>query len=301
MECRRRRCVLSTPAASMKMIQHGAASDADEVFLDLEDSVVPLQKDQARLNVIEGLNSLDWKGKVTAVRINNVYTQWCYRDVVEVVKGAGTKLDVFIIPKVFRPADVLFVDLLLGQLEQELGLQKRIGLECLIEQAEAMEYVREIALSTPRLEAIIFGAADYTASLGIPVTNSSRINEEYPYPGHRWNFALSRMAVAARNAGIQAIDGPFTGFKGEALEKYREQAEWAAGLGCDGKWAIHPAQVAVAQKAFTPPETVVARAMKIVEAYDKAEKEGIGVISVDGDMIDAVSYKIAKGVLMRKG
>ncbi len=301
MEFRRRRCVLSTPATSMKMIQHGAASDADEVFLDLEDSVVPLQKDQARLNVVEGLNTLDWKGKVTAVRINNVYTQWCYRDVVEVVKGAGEELDVFIIPKVLRPADVQFVDLLLGQLEQELGLQKRIGLECLIEQAEAMEYVREIALSTPRLEAIIFGAADYTASLGIAVTNSSRINEEYPYPGHRWNFALSRMAVAARNAGIQAIDGPFTGFKGEGLEKYREQAEWAAGLGCDGKWAIHPAQVAVAQKAFTPQETVVARAMKIVEAYDEAEKEGIGVISVDGDMIDAVSYKIAKGVLMRKG
>ena len=164
-----------------------------------------------------------------------------------------------------------------------------------------MEYVREIALSTPRLEASIFGAADYTLSLGIPVTNSSRIDEDYPYPGHRWNFALSRMAVAARNAGIQAIDGPFTGFKGEGLEKYRERAEWAAGLGCDGKWAIHPAQVPVAQQAFTPPEAVVARAAKIVDAYDQAQREGIGVISVDGDMIDAVSYKIARGVLMRKG
>jgi citrate lyase subunit beta/citryl-CoA lyase len=285
----------------MKMIQHGASSDADEVFLDLEDSVAPLQKDQARLNVIEGLNTLDWKGKVTAVRINNVYTQWCYRDIVEVVKGAWEKLDVLIIPKVLRAADVQFVDLLLGQLEQELSLQKKIGLECLIEQAEAMEYVREIALSTPRLEAIIFGAADYTASLGIPVTSSSRINEDFPYPGHRWNFALSRMAVAARTAGIQVIDGPFAGFKGEALEKYQQQAEWAAGLGCDGKWAIHPVQVTVAQKAFTPPDNVVARATKVIEAYEKAEKEGIGAISVDGDMVDAASYKIAKGVLMRKG
>jgi citrate lyase subunit beta/citryl-CoA lyase len=298
---RRRRCELSVPATSMKMIQHGASSAADEVFLDLEDSVAPLQKDQARLNAIEGLNTLDWTGKVTAVRINNVYTQWCYRDVVEIVKGAGKNLDVFIIPKALRAADVLFVDLLLGQLEQELGLQKKIGLECLIEAAEAMEYVREIALSTPRLEAIIFGAADYTASLGIPVTSSSRINEDFPYPGHRWNFALSRMTVAARTAGIQVIDGPFSGFKGEALQNYQQQAEWAAGLGCDGKWAIHPVQVPVATKVFTPSDSVVARATKIVDAYEQAEKEGIGALAVDGDMVDAASYKIAKGVLARMG
>ena len=168
---RRRRCELSTPANNMKMIENASTSQADEVFLDLEDSVAPLEKDQARVNVIEALNILDWHGKTRAVRINNVYTPWCYRDVVDIVKKAGQNLDVIIIPKVLRAADVQFVDILLNQLELELGLQKKIGLECLIEQAEAMEYVREISLSTPRLEAIIFGVADYSASLGIPITS----------------------------------------------------------------------------------------------------------------------------------
>jgi citrate lyase subunit beta/citryl-CoA lyase len=301
MATRRRRCELSTPAISMKMIQHAVASTADEVFLDLEDSVAPLLKDQARINVVDALNSLNWGDKVTAVRINNVYTQWCYKDIVDIVKGAREKLDVIIIPKVLRAADVLFVDILLGQLEQELGLKKRIGLECLIETAEAMEYVREISLSSPRLEAIIFGVADYSASLGIPVTSLARIDADMPYPGHRWNFALSRMAVAARTAGIQIIDGPYSGYKGDDLNTYQQQAEWSAALGYDGKWAIHPAQVPIAMKAYTPSDSVITRTSRIVEAYEKAEKEGIGALAVDGDMIDAATYKIAMKILARKG
>lgn len=301
MVLRRRRCELSTPAISMKMMQHAASSAADEVFLDLEDSVAPSQKDQGRANAIEALNTLNWSGKVKAVRINNVYTPWCYRDVVDIVKGAGQNLDVIIIPKVLRAADVLFVDILLNQLELEVGLKKKIGLECLIETAEAMEYVREISLSTPRLEAIIFGVADYSASLGIPVTSLTSIDADMPYPGHRWNFALSRMAIAARTAGLQIIDGPFPGYKGEDLQIYQRQAEWSAALGFDGKWAIHPAQVPLAMKAYTPSDSVLAKASRIAEACEKGEKEGIGALTVDGDMVDAATYKIAMKILARKG
>lgn len=301
MTVRRRRCELSTPAISMKMMQHAAASEADEVFLDLEDSVAPSQKDQGRLMAIEALNTLNWGNKVRVVRINNVYTQWCYRDVVDIVKGAWQNLDVFIIPKVMRAADVLFVDTLLGQLELELGLKKKIGLECLIETAGAMEYVREIALSTPRLEAIIFGVGDYSASLGVPVTSLSSIDKDMPYPGHRWNFALSRMAIAARTAGIQVIDGPFPGYKGEDLKTYQQHAEWSAALGYDGKWAIHPAQVPLAMKAYTPSDAVLAKAQKIATAIEQGEKEGIGALTVDGDMVDAATYKIAMRILARKG
>jgi citrate lyase beta subunit len=164
-----------------------------------------------------------------------------------------------------------------------------------------MEYVREISFSTPRLEAIIFGVADYSASLGVPVTSLARIDEDLPYPGHRWNFALSRMAIAARTAGIQIIDGPFPGFKGEDLITYQRQAESSVALGFDGKWAIHPAQVPVAMKTFTPSDAVIAKTTKIVQEYEKAEKEGIGALTVDGEMIDAATYKIAMKILARKG
>jgi citrate lyase subunit beta/citryl-CoA lyase len=283
----------------MKMIEKSMTSQADEVFLDLEDSVAPAEKDEARKNVIQGLNRLDWGGKTRAVRINSVYTQWAYRDVIDIVREAGQNLDVIMIPKVLRAADVQFVDILLNQLELELSLNNKIGLECLIEEAAAMEYVREISLSSSRLEAIIFGVGDYSASLGIPVISLSRIDEDYPYPGHRWNFALSRMAVSARAAGIQIIDGPFPGYKD--LETYRQEAQWSAALGFDGKWAIHPGQVPVALEVYTPPEEVLAKASKIIEAYEAAEKRGVGAIILDGDMIDAAVYKIAEKILARKG
>jgi len=283
----------------MKMIEKAAESPADEVFLDLEDSVAPAEKDQARLNVVQALNTLNWRGKTRAVRINSVYTRWSYRDVIDIIRDAGQNLDVIMIPKVLRAADVQFVDILLNQLELELGFRKKVGLECLIEEASAMEYVREISFSSPRLEAIIFGVGDYSASLGIPIINLSRINEDYPYPGHRWNFALSRMAVAARAAGIQIIDGPFPGYKD--LDSYRREAEWSAALGFDGKWAIHPAQVPVALEVYTPREEVVSKASKIIEKYREAEKQGIGAIIMDGEMIDAATYKIAEKILARKG
>ncbi|MCZ6506955.1 MAG: CoA ester lyase, partial [Acidobacteria bacterium] len=239
MSLRLRRSELSTPGSSEKMMTKAAASDADLVVLDLEDSVAPAEKPRARKLVVEALRGLDWGKKTRAVRVNAAETVYAYEDVITVVEGAGEYIDVLILPKIKAPRDVWFFETLLEQLEGKLGLGKKIELEVLIEEAEALACVEEIARSTPRLQALILGVGDLSASLGMKLGGIGAIDERYP--GDVWQFARSRLVVAARAAGIDAIDGPYAAFRNS--EGYLREAARAAILGYVGKWAIHPSQI----------------------------------------------------------
>jgi citrate lyase subunit beta/citryl-CoA lyase len=293
---RLRRSELSTPGSNPKMIERAAASDADLVFLDLEDAVAPAEKVPARRNVIEGLNGLDWGRKTRAVRINGTHTHWCYEDIVEVVTGAGANLDVIIVPKPKAPRDVWFVDTLLSQLERQLGLEEgRIGLELLIEETEALARVEEIAACCPRVEALILGFGDFSASQGMRLSLHGR--GEGKYPGDPWHYHRNRMIVAARANGLDAIDGPFADFRDE--DGYRTEATWASALGAVGKWAIHPSQVPVANSVFSPTEAEIARAQRMIDQVRAAEAAGAGAAAAGGVMIDAATERIFQQVLDR--
>jgi citrate lyase subunit beta/citryl-CoA lyase len=278
------------------MIERAAASEADLVFLDLEDAVAPAEKAPSRKNVVAGLNSLDWGNKTRAVRINGTHTHWCYEDVVEVVSGAGPNLDVIIIPKPKAPRDVWFVDTLLSQLESQLGLEPgRIGLELLIEETEALARVEEIAACCPRIEALILGFGDFSASQGMRLSLHGK--GEGKYPGDPWHFHRNRMIVAARANGIDAIDGPFADFRDE--DGYRTEATWASALGAVGKWAIHPSQIALANDVFSPTEQEIARAQRMIEQVRVAEQAGAGAAAAGGVMVDAATARIFELVLER--
>ncbi|MDQ1395072.1 MAG: citrate lyase subunit beta / citryl-CoA lyase [Acidimicrobiaceae bacterium] len=293
---RLRRSELSTPGTSEKMMAKAAASEADLVFLDLEDAVAPNEKAAARAPIVAALNGLDWGSKVKAVRVNGVHTSWCHDDLIEIVAGAGAGLDVIIIPKVKAPRDVWFVDTLLTQLEDKLGLEPgRIGLELLIEETEALARVEEIAACSPRLEALILGVGDLSASQGIRVGHIGEVGDRYP--GDMWHYARNRMIVAARANGLDAIDGPFANFRDP--DGYRKEAGWAATLGAVGKWAIHPSQVALANEVFAPTAGEVERARAVVEAVRSAEAAGEGAANLGGTMIDAATARIFEAVLER--
>jgi citrate lyase subunit beta/citryl-CoA lyase len=293
---RLRRSELSTPGTSEKMMAKAAASDADLVFLDLEDAVAPSEKEGARAPVVEALNGLDWGTKTRAVRINGVHTFWCHEDVTTVVTGAGERLDVIIVPKVKAPRDVWFVDTLLTQLEQKLGLPVgRIGLELLIEETEALARVEEIAACSPRLEALILGVGDLSASQGIRTGHIGVAGDRYP--GDMWHYARNRMIVAARANGLDAIDGPFANFRDP--DAYRRDAGWASTLGAVGKWAIHPSQVPVANDVFAPTDKEIEQARAAVEAVRAAEAAGEGAANLGGVMIDAATARIFEAVLER--
>jgi citrate lyase subunit beta / citryl-CoA lyase len=231
---RLRRSQLSVPGISEKMIAKGAASDADHVFLDLEDAVAPSMKPSARKTIVEGLNGLDWGKKTRCVRVNDVTTEWCFEDVIEVVEGAGKNLDTIMLTKATRAADVQFVELLLNQLEAKLNLTRPIGIEVLIEEAAGLQHVEEIAASSPRLEALIFGMGDYSASQQMNLRGWGSDG----YPGDIFHYPRFRITMAARAAGLDPIDGPFANFRDE--EGYRREAKRAHMLGMAGKWAIHP-------------------------------------------------------------
>ncbi|HXQ19660.1 MAG TPA: CoA ester lyase [Acidimicrobiales bacterium] len=293
---RLRRSELSTPGTSDKMMTKAAGSEADLVFLDLEDAVAPTQKAGARAPIAAALASLDWGAKTKAVRINGVHTEWCHDDLEAVVTGAGAALDVVIVPKVKAPRDVWFVDTALSQLEDKLGLTPgRIGIEVLIEETEALARVEEIAGCCPRLEALILGVGDLSASQGIRLGHVGETGERYP--GDIWHYARNRMIVAARANGLDAIDGPFANFRDAA--GYRREAGWATTLGAVGKWAIHPDQVALANEVFSPTEAEIDRARKVVEAVRRAEAAGDGAANLDGVMIDAATARIFETVLHR--
>lgn len=296
---RLRRSELSTPGYSPKMIAKAAASDADLVFLDLEDSVIDSAKVASRQNIIDGLNTLDWGNTTRAVRINPVSTPWCHGDIIDIVTAAGRNLEIIIIPKVLSPRDVWFVDDLLTQLENQLGLEVGgIGLEVLIEETEALSRVEEIAASSPRLEALILGVGDLSASQGIRLGHIGGNSEgKYGYPGDVWHFARNRMIVAARANGIDAVDGPFGSIANP--DGYEREANWSATLGAVGKWAIHPSQIAIANKVFAPTEEEIVRASAAVKAVREAADAGLGAASLDGMMIDAATARIFEAVLER--
>jgi citrate lyase subunit beta/citryl-CoA lyase len=293
---RLRRSELSTPGSSDKMMTKAAASEADLVFLDLEDAVAPNAKVPARGAIVGALNQLDWGSKTRAVRINSVDTVWCHDDLIDVVTGAGAAIDVIIVPKVKAPRDVWFVDTLLDQLETKLGLEAgRIGLEVLIEETEALARVEEIAGCCSRLEALILGVGDLSASQGIRAGHVGGSAEHYP--GDMWHYARNRMIVAARANRLDAIDGPNANFRD--LDGYRTDATWAATLGAVGKWAIHPSQIAIANEVFSPTADEIAQAERVIAAVREAEASGSGAASVDGLMIDAATARIFETVLDR--
>jgi citrate lyase subunit beta / citryl-CoA lyase len=291
---RLRRSELSTPGSSDKMLARAASSDADLVFCDLEDSVAPAEKVAARAKVVHALVNHSWRPATRAVRINDLETQWAHGDVIEVVEGARDALDVIIVPKVKAARDVWWVDVLLTQLEARLGLTKRIAIEALIEEVEAMIDVEAIARSSPRLEALIFGPGDYSASQGVRVRD---VGGESPYPGDLWHYARNKIVIAARAARIDAIDGPFARFADP--DGYRREAHWAHILGYSGKWAIHPSQIDLANAEFTPSAAEVDRARTLVAAFDRATSEGLGAVAVDGTMVDIASVRILRNTLDR--
>src|SRR6266852_6105565 len=295
MNLRLRRSELSTPASSPKMIEKAMASAADMVFLDLEDAVAPAQKESARKNAIAALRDLDWGKKLRAVRVNGADTHWAHDDVIEVVEGAGEYLDVIIVPKPKAPRDIWFFDTLLTQLEAKLHLKKRIGLEALIEESAALARVEEIAASSPRLEALILGFGDLSASQGMRFGVAS--DPALRYPGDMWHHARVRMITASRANGIDAIDGPFGNFKDP--DGYRREATWAATLGAVGKWAIHPSQIEIANDVFAPTEQEIALARRMCEAYEAASQGGTGAAGAGGILVDAASVRIFEAVMER--
>jgi len=265
---RLRRSVLSVPASSDKMIGKAIELPADEVMLDLEDGVALGEKEQARLKVIEAFQNADWGSRVRAYRINGLDTPFGYRDIIEIVEQAGMGIDVIVLPKVENAGEVQFVDMLLKQIEGKVGLTKRIGLEASIETAMGMLNVKKIAFASSRLESLVFGIADYGASLTMPSGGISGHGDgEEGYPGHRWHFPLSRMVMAAKAAGLAAIDAPYGDFNDQAGLK--ASCHISLSLGYDGKWAIHPAQLKIINEAYTPNAEDISRAWRILEAYER--------------------------------
>jgi len=290
---RLRRSVLSVPGSSEKMIAKSLTLPADEIMLDLEDGVAMEEKESAREKVIRAFLELDWGAHVRAYRINGMDTPFAYRDIIDVVEQAGERIDIMVMPKVETAAEVQFVDMLLRQIEMRLAKRLDIGLEPSIETARGMLNAGEIALASPRIETLVFGVADYGASLTMPSRGiSGHGDAEEMYPGHRWHFPMSRMAMAAKAAGLEAIDAPYGDFKDQAgLEK---SCQMAVALGYDGKWAIHPAQLETINRVFTPSAEDVSRSVRVLRAYQEAKARGAGATALDGKMVDGASIRVAR-------
>ncbi len=304
------RSELAVPGNQPKFFEKAAASEADVIFLDLEDAGPPDEKEQARKNIIEALNDVDWRDKTMTVRINGLDTHYMYRDVVDVMEQGGQRLDLIMIPKVGTAADVYAVDMMVTQIETAMSFKKRIGFSILIETALGMMNVDEIAGASPRNEALHFGVADYAASTRARTTNIGGANADYAiltspddgkkrevHWGDMWHYALARMVVAARARGLRPIDGPFGDFSDP--EGYKAAAKRAAVLGCEGKWAIHPSQIALANEMMTPSEAEVEKARRILEAMAEAEKEGMGAVTLDGRLIDIASIRQAENLVKK--
>lgn len=291
------RCELAVPGSSPGMFEKALNSGVDFVFLDLEDAVAPDDKIQARKNVIQALNDLDWKGHgiTVSVRINGLDTQFMVRDVVDLVEQAGHKIDTLLIPKAGVYADIYMVEAMVTQLEMQQSLKNRIGLEALIETALGMANVEDIARNgaSGRLEALHFGVADYAASNRARTVNIGGLNPDYP--GDQWHAAISRMIVACRAYGLRPIDGPFGDIKDP--EGFVLAAKRAAALGCEGKWAIHPTQINLANEVFTPPAREIEKAQRILAALKEAAAQGKGAAALDGRLIDAASERMANNVV----
>lgn len=293
---RLQRSELAVPASNPTMIDKAADSAADYVFLDLEDAVAPPDKEQARRNAIQALNDIDWagKGKTVSVRINGLDTHYMYRDVVDVMEQAGDRVHTLLVPKVGETGDLYMVEAMVNQIEMAKGFSTRVGLEALIETSLGMANVEDIARFGGRLEALHFGVADFAASMRARTVNIGGLNPDYP--GDQWHAAIARMVTACRAYGLRPIDGPFGDFSDP--EGYKAGARRAAALGCEGKWAIHPSQVALANEVFSPTEAEITKARRIIEELRKAEAQGKGAASLDGKMIDAASERMALNVIV---
>lgn len=289
-----RRSNLSVPGHVAKMHTKAAASPADVIMLDLEDSVPVDSKIQAREQVIESLNTLDWSNSTVTVRINSLDTPFAYRDLLEVAEHCGHIIDAIVIPKVNHPSDMHFAHHLLNGIEMEKNLERTIGIEASIETAEGLQQAAAIAAASDRTTSLVFGIADYSASVGARLVSISGHGEkeEELYPGHRWHFPLSRMVMAAKANRTLAIDAPYGNFKDS--EGLRRSAVMACALGCDGKWAIHPGQVEVINEVFTPAAEDIALAKKVLDADADAKASGKGAIAVEGRMVDQATVRLAK-------
>src|SRR5947209_19989731 len=293
---RPRRSCLSVPGSSPKMLSKAPGLPADEVFMDLEDSVAPGAKEEARGNIIQALKEGDWSGKTVVVRVNGVSTRWCYRDIIDVVENAGQFLDCIMIPKVEDATDVTFVADLLRMIEDTTGLEKRTGLEIQIETATGITNIDAIAGATDRAETLIFGPADMSASLGLPTVTAGLPMPGYP--GDHWHHVLSTILIAARDAGLQAIDGPYLVIKD--LDGFREMSMRSRALGFDGKWALHPGQIDVLNEVFTPTQDEYDKAEAMLEAYRHAtDVEFLCAQMTAYEMIDEASRKMAEQLSLR--
>lgn len=304
------RSELAVPGSQPDLFAKAAESNADVIFLDLEDAVAPDEKVQARKNIISALNDMDWGEKTMSIRINGLDTHYMYRDVVDIVEQAGQRLDLIMVPKVGTAADVYAVDMLVTQIEDAMAFTKRIGLEHIIETALGMQNVTEIAAASKRNESLHFGVADYAASTRARTTVIGGVNPDYSvltdavegherqvHWGDMWHYALARMVVACRANGLRPVDGPFGDFKD--ADGFQAAARRAAVLGCEGKWAIHPSQIDLANKVMSPSKEEITKAQRILAAMAEAEKAGRGAVSLDGRLIDYASIRQAE-VLVEK-
>ncbi len=294
------RSVLICPASDSRKVAKAVASEADLAILDLEDAVAADAKARARAAVVAAFRDLDWGGKPRAWRVNAVDTPWCYRDLIEVVEAAPDLADLVIVPKVADPAQVAFVDGLLAGLEAATGRTRPIGIEVQIESAAGLANCRSIAATGPRIEALVFGPGDFAASVGMPLAAIGRPDRwDGAYPAHRWGYAMHEILVAARASGLRAIDGPYAAFRDP--DGLRRSCETARALGYDGKWCIHPDQVAVANEVFSPTLDEVDHAKATLSAYAASSAQGRGAIALDGVMVDAASLRMAEATLARAG
>jgi citrate lyase subunit beta/citryl-CoA lyase len=291
------RSLLAVPASNLEMAEKALASAADSVFLDLEDAVAPDEKAGARKKVVRALMELDWQTRPTLYRANALDTPYFYRDLIEVVERAGDRLDKVLIPKVQRPEDLHVAATLLSQIELAVGLEPgKVRIEGQIESALGLVNIEGIACATDRLEALHFGPGDFAASLRMPLRSIGAMDEwDETYPGHRFHHAMQRIVVAARARGLRAVDGPLADYSDE--EGLRQSCLIARSLGFDGKWCIHPAQIEAVNEIFSPTEREIEWAKKVVRAYEEANAAGTGAVSVDGQMIDAASIKLARNTL----
>jgi malyl-CoA/(S)-citramalyl-CoA lyase len=302
------RSELYVPGTQTKLFEKAGKSAADNITMDLEDSVAPSEKATARKNVVKALQEVDFGNKTVAVRINSLDSPYMYKDVVDIIEQAGERLDMFIIPMMGTASDVYAADMLVSQVEKAVGRKKRIGFGLIIETALGMSNVNQIAAGSKRLESLHFGVADYAASIKSRTTNIGGPNPKYGvltdvdgdaardfHWGDVWHYAISRIVIAARANGLRPVDGPFGDISDP--DGYKAHANRAAVLGCEGKWAIHPSQVALGNEVFSPSEAETTKAIRILEAMEKAQRDGLGAVSLDGKLIDIASIKQAQQIV----
>ena len=289
-----RRSTLSVPGHIEKMHVKASRRNVDVIMLDLEDSVPVEAKESARAQVIQSIHAIDWQATTLTVRINGLDTPFGYRDLLEVVESAGPRIEAVVVPKVDHPGDIHFVCRMLDGIEAAKGLSNRVNIEAIIESAEGLEQVSQIANASDRLITMVFGIVDYSASIGARLVSISGHGEkeEEIYPGHRWNFEMSRIVMAAKAHGLLAIDAPYGNFKDP--EGLQRSATLACALGYDGKWAIHPDQIDIINQVFSPSKEDVDRAIKVLAAHKDAQEKGLGAVAVEGRMVDQATVRLAR-------